>query len=158
MGEDRNTKQETSNSDLILFNTEAIDITIVYQYQRYYIIYLPKTQAAITIYNLLWPLLDHSGYSSTIPAITTLNSPIELASVATISTYINHCELRIETKQKQHDKEQEREKWSSWQKWDCFWICNECKARSWCNHLINTNAVFESHVSKERKYSESSKN
>ena len=53
MGEDRNTKQETSNSDLILFNTKAIDITIVYQYQRYYIIYLPKTQAAITIYNLL---------------------------------------------------------------------------------------------------------
>ena len=48
MGKDRNTKQETLNSDLISFNAKktinnmnTIDITIVYQYQRYYIIY-PK--------------------------------------------------------------------------------------------------------------------
>ena len=59
MGKDRNTKQETSNSDLSFTRKNSInaiktiDITIVYQYQRYYIIYLPKTQAAITIYNLL---------------------------------------------------------------------------------------------------------
>ena len=49
-----------------LYNINSIDFIICISE-----IYLPTTQAAITIYNLLFPLLDHSGYSSTIPAITT---------------------------------------------------------------------------------------
>ena len=72
-------------------------------------------------------------------------------------TYIDHGKLWVQTKQHQHNKEKNWEKWGRWQKRQSFWISNKGKSRATFDDFTNWNTVVESHIAKERENSEASK-